>query len=786
MKPFNFSNFTQQLLDRAMSIASQDRCQNTTVHHLLYVLLNVFPNQVPPGAIGKWRTSLERKMIRLPRLTDFRSKTEYDKLLKKCFELADRIRVKEHDTLIHPKHLWEVLVEGEDHLVNMDKLDEETAKTPVPENREAVVESSHEVPDSSILSRLCINFTQKAKMGALDPVVGREREIRQVVRILLKRKKNNPLLLGEAGVGKTAIVEGISQQLVDNIDNPLLRYLKDREILGLDLMSLIGGTGVRGELENRLKELVKELEKNGHRYILFIDEIHNLMGAGKSEGSGDLANYLKPAIARGEVCVIGATTFAEYKRFIEPDAAFKRRLEPVLIEEPSFEETKRILQRLQTLDEEFHHVTYLPEVIEKIPLWATNYFSETRRPDSAINLMDNLGAYAAQEAELARSQETQGKPSPPKGTVQDKKNEEAQEGKNVDRPKAVITLDLSAQFIHSARAIDKDSILFEANDRIAHIKTALAPAFRGQEKALDSVFKALASLGIPGYPRKRVFPLLFVGPGDSEKMTAAYAVAEYLYPVTQKIYTVDMAAYVDRESLYTLIGPPRGIEGFQDGGEMTEFVKRNPQCCLVLTNAEHAHSNVMRIFLEPLRWGTVTDNARIPYPLHQAMMIVLTDSLERLQRKHGSEFVDLIPNKIYFDEPGEEVEVLLLKDMMPKVTEIFEGTGYTLDIPDEIYPWLQKAMESDEFEKVSRQALQDAMKVLLEDPLSAYILEKSPKPGKIRMRLEKNELKFYAQGEEMPEIVPDPEPEKKAENDQATKAETDEAKPSEPPSPNPS
>ena len=710
MKGFSFSPYTKQILAKATAFAAKEQCTSVSVYHLLYYLFKMYKTRIPIGKIKEWQTTLSKALHKLEKTNRPNDILEYDEILKKTFSVANDLRAKNREQLIQPKHLWEALLEGSRAIINMEKLAEELEKEPVQSSAEETTATEAE-EEASLLKRICINFTEKARLGGLEPVIGRKEEIRRVIQVLLKRKKNNPLLLGEAGVGKTAIIEGIAQQLVEAEDIPVLRSLKNKEILGLDLMSLIGGTGIRGELEKRLNQLIKELEENSDRYLLFIDEVHNLIGAGKAEGSADLANYLKPALARGEISIIGATTFAEYKRFIEPDAALKRRFEPMFIAEPTLEQTITILENIKTIDEEFHNVKYDDDVIQNIPKWASNYFGETHRPDNAINLMDNLGSFTAQKFE------------------------------DQEEPPAV-TAEIAAEFIQKAKGVEPEYILMGSNQRIANLKKELVPYFRGQDKALDKLFQSLAPLGLQGYPRKPVMPLMFIGSPDSEKLNTAHLVAEYLYPEANKVYTLDLAAYTERESLYSLIGPPRGIEGFQDGGELTEFVKRNPQCCFIIYNAEHCHANVLRIFIEPLRKGTITDSARISYPFHQAMMILLVDSPDRLKARHGDEFMQLVPNKMTFTETAPEMRMTFLKDAVDKFSETFANMGYKLAIEEKVYEWMDKIIRDQAQLKTSSRMIQDMIKSHIEDPLAAHIIENAVEPKKIEIKIEEEKIIF--------------------------------------------
>ena len=708
---FEFNKQTQQVLENASQDAYEDRCSHTTVYHLLSILINMHKKKIPGGQYSKWKDAINKERLSLERLEDdVPDKPPYDDSIIEAFDRANDLRIENKSNVITTEDITEVLIKTDDPVVKMEDLVQKHSNSEIIDKTEL----NQELPKTSILSKICDNFTQKAKLNKYDPVVGREKEIKKVIRILLKRKKNNPILLGEAGVGKTAIIEGIAQRLETDKDNPLYRSLKNIEILGLNLMSLIGGTSHRGDLEKRLNDLIDELEKKSHKYILFIDEAHNLVGAGKSEGSADLANYLKPALARGEISIIGATTYAEYKRFIEPDAALKRRMEVVHVNELTVEETKQILKEAKPLDEKRFNVIYDNQVIENIPEWAIQYFSEERLPDSALNLLQNIGSYVAVETTTTKTSES-----------------------------STVNIQKAVEYIEEEKGIDKESIILGVNQRLISIKKYVKVNFIGQEKALQSLYTQMSKLGIPGYPRRNITSLLFWGAMGGNKIDAAFELAEYLFSMQKKIFYVDLASYSHRESIYNLIGPPRGIQGYQDGGELTEFVKRNSQCCIILSNMNHCHPNVMRIFIEPLRHSTITDNARISYPFHNAFMIFIADSLNRVKQVHGDEILNLIQNKIEFHKPDSNLQDLLFQDAIDEVIELLDGINYKLEIDPQALDLIRRTIiESQNMEDVSKNSIQNAVKEHLEDPVTTYIIENKVYSGTILVKNDNEKLSF--------------------------------------------
>ncbi|GAB6072453.1 ATP-dependent Clp protease ATP-binding subunit [Venenivibrio stagnispumantis] len=480
------------------------------------------------------------------------------------------------------------------------------------------------------LDRFSRDLTALAREGKLDPVVGRDREIERVIQILARRRKNNPVLIGEPGVGKTAIVEGLAQRIADRtVPEPLL----GKRIVALDLASLVAGTKYRGQFEERLKNILKELEK-APNVILFIDELHTLIGAGAAEGSIDASNMLKPALARGEIQVIGATTLDEYRKYIEKDGALERRFQPVLVEAPSIEDTIKILKGLKKKFEEFHEVTYTDSAIEKAVEYSVKYIADRQLPDKAIDLIDEAGA-------LVRLREVE---LPPKLKKLEEKLKEIEEAKaeavkEQDYEKAAKFRDeelkIRAKFEtlkiewreerkkNKPKVVEKDiaeviarwtgipvaRLTETESEKLLHIEDELHKRVIDQTEAISAVAKAIRrnSVGLKGRHRP-IGVFLFLGPTGVGKTETAKALAEYLFGKEDALIRFDMSEYMEKHTVSRLIGAPPGYVGYEEGGQLTEAVRRKPYSVLLFDEIEKAHPDVFNIFLQIFDDGRLTDS----------------------------------------------------------------------------------------------------------------------------------------------------------------------------------
>ena len=474
------------------------------------------------------------------------------------------------------------------------------------------------------LNNYCTNLTEKARNCELDNVIGRDKECERVIQILSRRQKNNPCLIGEPGVGKTAIAEGIAQRIVGG--NVPFR-VRDKEIYLLDLTALIAGTQFRGQFESRCKGLVEEVKREGN-VILFIDEVHNLVGAGDSEGTMNAANILKPALSRGEVQVIGATTFKEYRKYIEKDSALERRFQPVTINEPTVEDIFGVLKGIAKYYEKHHRVHISERCLRMCAVLSERYINDRFLPDKAIDLLDEACAVAsigsAELAELDKLNDELKKHTDLVAQYEEKDEPDyeilATEKAEISRienrlkeiePKAanlqVTESDLS-KVIEMWTGIPANKIVETEYEKIRGLREALSKRIIGQDEAVDKVTKAIKRTRIQLTERRRPASFIFVGPTGVGKTELVKVLGEELFDATEPIIKVDMSEYMERHSVSKLIGSPPGYVGFDEAGQLTEKVRRRPYSVVLFDEIEKAHPDVMNIMLQILDEGRLRDS----------------------------------------------------------------------------------------------------------------------------------------------------------------------------------
>ncbi|NNU93132.1 ATP-dependent Clp protease ATP-binding subunit [Geobacillus sp. NFOSA3] len=464
------------------------------------------------------------------------------------------------------------------------------------------------------------NLTHLAKAGLIDPVIGRDKEIERVIEILNRRNKNSPVLIGEPGVGKTAIVEGLALKIAEG---QVPEKLLNKEVYLLDVASLVANTGIRGQFEERMKRLIAELQRRKN-VILFIDEIHLLVGAGSAEGSMDAGNILKPALARGELQVVGATTLKEYRQ-IEKDAALERRFQPVIVHEPTVEEAITILKGIQPKYEQFHHVKYTDEAIEACVKLSHRYIQDRFLPDKAIDLLDEAGSKAnlrlgptdekqiqerlAQIAkEKAKAVKEENFELAAKLRSEELKLEkQLQNGVNQERP--VVDVADIQRIIEEKTGIPVGKLQADEKEKMKHLEENLAKKVIGQEEAVKKVAKAIrrSRAGLKAKHRP-IGSFLFVGPTGVGKTELAKTLAEELFGSKDAMIRLDMSEYMEKHSVSKLIGSPPGYVGHEEAGQLTEKVRRNPYSIILLDEIEKAHPDVQHIFLQILEDGRLTDS----------------------------------------------------------------------------------------------------------------------------------------------------------------------------------
>lgn len=534
------------------------------------------------------------------------------------------------------------------------------------------------------LNNYCTNLTQKAREGKLDNVVGRDKEISRVIHILSRRQKNNPCLIGEPGVGKTAIAEGIAQRIVGG-DVPF--HIKDKELYLLDLTALVAGTQFRGQFESRCKGLVEEVKEQGN-VILFIDEVHTLVGTGDNEGTMNAANILKPSLSRGEIQVIGATTFKEYRKYIEKDSALERRFQPVTVSEPTVEGTITVLKGIKQYYENFHRVKISDDMLRECAVLSERYINDRFLPDKAIDLLDEACActsirtpeieeFDALNEELKKHEklvEDYEQKSDPdyeiiakeKGEIlriQNRLKEVEETLKNVQ-----VTEEDISKVIELWTGIPANKIAQTEYDKIKHLKEALSKRVIGQDEAVDKVAKAIKRTRVQLSKRRRPASFIFVGPTGVGKTELVKVLGEELFDATEPLIRVDMTEYMEKHSVSKLIGSPPGYVGFDEAGQLTEKVRRRPYSVVLFDEIEKAHPDVMNILLQILDEGRINDSQGRSVSFENTV-IVMTSNAGSTDRDTGVGF-NKTDSDIAKDKAMKALRDFLRPEFLGRIDEI--------------------------------------------------------------------------------------------------------------------
>ena len=646
-----------------------------------------------------------------------------------------------------------------------------------------------------ILRKFGIDLTGLAEEGKLDPVIDRENEIKRVIQILSRRTKNNPVLVGPAGVGKTAIVEGVAQKIANG---EVPDELKDKRIVALDMAALVAGTKYRGEFEERLKQVLDAIREEGN-IILFIDELHTVVGAGAAEGSMDAANIMKPALARGEFRVIGATTVDEFRKYIEKDPALERRFAPVWVDEPSVESAIKMLKGLRPKLEEHHKVKITDDAIEAAVKLSKKYIQGRYLPDKAIDVLDEACARKKIEAtytspELAElkeklhnlraeldeavKQEEFDKAAKLKKEIKEieerikeleEKQEKAKEqGENVP----VVTAEDIAEVISEMTGIPASKLQEEEIQKLLRMEKELHKRVIGQERAIKAISEAIrrARAGLQP-PNRPLGSFLFLGPTGVGKTELAKALAEYLFGDETAIIRLDMSEYMEKHAVSKLIGAPPGYVGYEEGGQLTEAVRRKPYSVILLDEIEKAHPDVFNILLQILDDGRLTDAKGRTVDFSNTVIIMTSNVgseklmnlskeefeknydkikeqiMEELKRRFRPEFLNRIDEIIIF-HPLSEVEIKEIVDLLiSKLNKRLEERGIKVELTEEAKSELAKRGYVPEF---GARPLRRTIQREIETPLSVKILEGSVKEGdtvKVDYDKEKGEFTFEVKSE---------------------------------------
>ncbi|TCS81580.1 ATP-dependent Clp protease ATP-binding subunit [Tepidibacillus fermentans] len=639
------------------------------------------------------------------------------------------------------------------------------------------------------LDELARDLTAIAKEGGLDPVIGREREIERVIQVLSRRTKNNPVLIGEPGVGKTAIAEGLAQRI---INNEIPETLRDKRVMSLDMGTLVAGTKYRGEFEDRLKKIMEEIRQAGN-VILFIDELHTLIGAGGAEGAIDASNILKPALARGELQAIGATTLDEYRKYIEKDAALERRFQPIMVDEPTVEETIQILKGLRDKYEAHHRVKITNEAIEAAVRLSDRYITDRFLPDKAIDLIDeaaskvrlvsytvppNLKELEAQLAEVKKEKEAavQSQEFEKAASLRDKEQqlkEELERTKNEwkehqGRTDTEVTVEDIAQVVSSWTGIPVSKINEEESERLLKMEDILHQRVIGQEEAVRAISRAIrrARAGLKD-PKRPIGSFIFLGPTGVGKTELARALAEAMFGDENAIIRIDMSEYMEKHSTSRLIGAPPGYVGYEEGGQLTEKVRRKPYSVVLLDEIEKAHPEVFNILLQVLEDGRLTDGKGRTVDFRNTIIVMTSnvgaemikkstglgfstrtaeqdyDSMKdrvigELKRSFRPEFLNRLDEIIVFHSLNEEhikqIATLLAEQLRKRLIEF----GVDFELTEAAKDFLAKEGYDPNF---GARPLRRALQKHIEDKLSEELLKGTIKKGdKVTIDVENNEL----------------------------------------------
>ena len=722
------------------------------------------------------------------------------KLFDESFVEASRFNHK----YASPEHMLLALIKEDDSVAYtlLSKLNVDFKK--IEKDLEEYLENKNEKEDAweegveireekgSILTKYSIDLTKQAKEGKLDPVIGRETENRRILEILCRRIKNNPCLIGEPGVGKTAVVEGLAQNI---IEGNVPEKLKVKRVLSLDLSAMVAGAKYRGEFEDRLKKAISEI-KEEKNIIIFIDEIHTIIGAGGAEGAIDAANILKPALARGEIQCIGATTTNEYKKYIEKDTALERRFQPIMVGEPNKEETLEILKGLREKYETHHNVKILDESLKAAVDLSDRYITDRFMPDKAIDLIDEASAKLRienlvtpssikeintkiekimEEKENAVDSEDFEKAA----ELKDKELSLKEEKKNMKRAwledrklnKLVLTPDEIAKVVSGWTKIPVEKLTEKESEKLLNLEKILHKRVVGQEEAISALSKAIrrARVGLRD-PKRPIGSFIFLGPTGVGKTELCKALAEAMFSDEKSIIRIDMSEYMEKHSVSRLIGAPPGYIGHDDGGQLTEAVRRKPYSIVLLDEIEKAHPDVFNILLQIMEDGRLTDSKGKLVDFKNTIIIMTSNIgahtikkqksmgfafeqkenteyekmkeniMEELKRNFRPEFLNRIDDTIVFHKLNKDDMLSIVGLMLKSTSDRLKNNSVNIDFNENCKEFL---LEKGIDENYGARPLRRIITKEVEDKLSEELLKGHLRIGdKIAVSVRENQLNF--------------------------------------------
>ncbi len=583
-------------------------------------------------------------------------------------------------------------------------------------------------PKRKYLDSYCINLTERARAGKLDAVIGREQEIERVVQILNRRQKNNPCLIGEPGVGKTAIAEGLAQRIAKG-DVPF--KLREKEVFLLDLTALVAGTQFRGQFESRMKGLIEEIRKCGN-IILVIDEVHNIVGAGDAEGSMNAANILKPALSRGEIQVIGATTFTEYRKHIEKDTALERRFQPVTVNEPNLEDTMKILRGIAHYYESYHGVKIPEGILRQAVLLSERYITDRFLPDKAIDLIDEACSdMNLKDPDINRRQEVlreiqdcakeremlEGAEEPNFERMAELKSKEIQLQSELDQLTAKgepqLTMDNLARVIELWTKIPASKIREEEFKRLSELDQRLKQKIVGQDEAIEAVAAAIRRNRVGISPKHKPVSFIFVGSTGVGKTELVKQLADDLFNAPESLIRLDMSEFMEKHSVSRIIGSPPGYVGYDEAGQLTEKIRRKPYSVILFDEIEKAHPDVLNVLLQILDDGQITDAHGRKVNFENTIIVMTSNAgsdrkegtvgfnktvneqgkdraMKALQQFLRPEFINRVDEIVYFNKLTEENFLPIARLMLDELKGSLKEKGLTFTYDDALVSYLVK------------------------------------------------------------------------------------------------
>jgi len=685
--------------------------------------------------------------------------------------VASREARRQNCRFVQPVHVLLALSRTENssaaELLKMNGISPEILFTHTVDYLQWETMSPLKMKKEAVATKLLEQFSEDLiqKVSNMEPVIGREREIDMVVSILCRKHKNNPALIGEPGVGKTAIAEGLAQRMAVGNVPP---QLKEKRLISLNMANLVAGTKYRGEFEERLRDVLAEIRRGGD-VILFVDEMHTIVGAGAAEGAIDAANIFKPALGRGELQMLGATTREEYRRYIEKDAALERRFRPVMVEEPDPDTAASILKALKPGLERHHHLKITEAAIHEAVQMSIRYLPDVYLPDKAIDLLDEAAArcrlsalYPARSSEARKQLEQE-----LHAAVRERRFEKAAElrdkmqkmaAKNADgkRMHSITEADI-AEVVSARTGIPLGRLTAGERERLLELEGLLSSRVVGQPKAVSAVAEAVRRgySGIRDNSRP-IASLLFTGPTGVGKTELCRALASEVYGSQDAMIRLDMTEYMEKQSVSRLIGAPPGYVGYEDGGKLTEAVRRRPYCLVLLDELEKAHPDVLGLLLQIMEEGCLTDSTGRRVSFKNAIVVMTsnvgsqckgeglgfcsggreTELNLAVQQAFTPEFLGRLDNIICFEPLADGAMETIAWKYLRQLQQRTEASGVQIQFPQELAAWLGSRCKG----KNGARNLRRMVQTEVEGPLASFLLRSSRRPGKVRLRLEEGKV----------------------------------------------